>query len=109
MFLACNADKFEPAALVSIKEQLERMSDDQIVALASVNYTDPTLILVIAILLGWERLFLNDIALGILKILTCYGFGIWWLIDIFTATGRAKQYNYRRFQSTAGHSYSLSL
>ena len=101
MFLACNADKFEPAALVSIKEQLERMSDDQIVALASVNYNDPTLILEIAILLGWERLFLNDIAMGILKILTGYGFGIWWLIDIFTATGRAKQYNYRRFQSTA--------
>ena len=91
MFLACNADKFEPAALVSIKEQLERMSDDQIVALASVNYTDPTLILVIAILLGWERLFLNDIALGILKILTCYGFGIWWLIDIFTKQKERRQ------------------
>lgn len=101
LFLACNADKFEPSALMSIKGMLEKMSDDKIVALASVNYTDPTLILVVAILLGWERLFMNDIALGILKILTCYGFGIWWLIDIFTATSRARRYNFQRFMNMA--------
>lgn len=96
-----NATKFEPAALISIKAKLEKMSDDKIIALASINYIDPTLILVIAILLGWERLFLDDIALGILKILTCYGLGIWWLIDLFSATRRAKEYNYQRFTAAA--------
>ncbi|MEG1623171.1 MAG: TM2 domain-containing protein [Alistipes sp.] len=101
LFIAMNASKFEPAALMSIKQTLEKMSDDKILALSSLSYYDPTLILVIAILLGWERLFLDDIILGVLKILTCYGFGIWWLIDLFTATHRAKQYNYNYFQQTA--------
>lgn len=100
-FLAVNASKFEPGALVSIRGMLEKMSDDKIVALSAINYADPTLILVIAIVLGWERLFLDDIGLGALKILTCGGFGIWWLIDIFTAVGRTKEYNYTKFVTTA--------
>lgn len=101
MFIAANAGKFEPATLMAMKGELEKMSDEKITALMTVNYIDPTLILVIAIVLGWERLFLDDIALGILKILTCYGLGIWWLVDIFTATSRAREYNYKKFMAMA--------
>lgn len=101
MFVAVNANKFEAGALMSIKSELEKMSDEKIAAVTSISFTDPTLILVIAIVLGWDRLFLDDIALGILKILTCYGFGIWWLIDIFTATARTRAYNYRKFMAMA--------
>lgn len=101
MFIAANAGKFEPSALMAIRGELEKMSDEKIMALTAINYTDPMLILVIAIVLGWERLFLDDVALGILKILTCYGFGIWWLIDIFTAASRAREYNFKKFMSAA--------
>ncbi len=37
---------------------------------------------------GVDRFYTGHIGLGILKLLTCGGFGIWWLIDvIFVATG----------------------
>ena len=41
--------------------------------------------------LGIDRFYLGYIGTGILKLITCGGFGIWWLIDlIMTATGKLK-------------------
>ena len=101
MFMMVNADKFSPMAIPSIREKLEKMEDDQIYMLQSGVFRNTTLILVIAIFLGWERFFLDDIGLGILKVLTCYGAGIWWLIDMFTAIERTQKYNYRKFMELA--------
>lgn len=39
--------------------------------------------------LGIDRFYMGYIGLGILKLITCGGFGIWWLIDlIMIATGK---------------------
>ena len=41
--------------------------------------------------LGIDRFYLGYIGTGILKLITCGGFGIWWLIDlIIIATGKLK-------------------
>ena len=41
--------------------------------------------------LGIDRFYLGYIGRGILKLITCGGFGIWWLIDlIMIATGKLK-------------------
>lgn len=96
-FIATNASKFEPSALMAVRDSLEKMDDDQFMIIQATEFRDPTVILLIAIFLGWERFFLDDVGLGILKILTCYGFGIWGIIDMFTAIGRAKAYNYNKF------------
>ena len=40
---------------------------------------------------GIDRFYLGYIGTGILKLITCGGFGIWWLIDlIMIATGKLK-------------------
>ena len=65
--------------------------------LMSLNLQKPTIMLIIAIALGWERFFLDDMVLGAIKVITCYGCGIWWLIDIFSAQRRTYEYNYRKF------------
>lgn len=96
LFISLNMDKFDPIALQNVKCQLEEMSEDSLMMLNSLNFQSPTIMFVIAFFLGWERLFLDDIGLGILKILTCYGFGIWWLVDLFTVHSRTKQYNYKK-------------
>ena len=97
MFLALKAEYFNPIQLSDIRNQLEAMDDDKFVLLSSMELRNPTTILVIAIVLGWERFFLDDIGLGLLKVLTCYGCGIWWLIDILSAKKRAQDYNYNKF------------
>ena len=38
--------------------------------------------------LGIDRFYLGYIGTGILKLITCGGFGIWWLIDLIKI-GRA--------------------
>ena len=44
--------------------------------------------------LGVDRFYLGYIGLGILKLITCGGFGIWWLIDlIMIAMGKMTDSN----------------
>jgi len=97
-WLSVNAENFAPETLPIIRGRLEQMNDNQMMYLQSTSFQKPSIILLIAIFLGWERFWLNDIALGIVKIITFYGCGIWWLVDIFTAKTRAQKYNFQQFQ-----------
>lgn len=101
-FLAANADKFDPMVLPSIKDKLEQLDDDKALMLQATTFQSPTVILLIAIFLGWDRFFLDDIGMGVLKLLTCGGAGIWAIIDMFTATKRTKDYNYQKFLQITG-------
>jgi hypothetical protein len=97
VWLSMNAENFRPEDLMIIKDKLEKMDANQFMFVQCASFEKPTTILIIAILLGWERFWLDDIGLGILKLVTCYGCLIWWLVDIFTAKDRAKKYNFQRF------------
>jgi hypothetical protein len=98
IFLGINADKFNPVDLNIIQEKLQKLDDDKLYMLSSVEYRKPSNVLLLAIFTGWERFWLDDVGIGVLKIITCYGCGIWWLIDIFTAKSRAMKYNFKKFQ-----------
>ncbi len=96
MFIGLNAENFYPHDLMIIKDKLEKMNDDKFFLIQGVELQKPSTILLIAIILGWERFWLGDVALGILKIVTFYGCLIWWFIDIFSAKDRAKKYNFAK-------------
>jgi TM2 domain-containing membrane protein YozV len=53
---------------------------------------DPGTVVILAIF-SFDRFWLGDIGLGILKYMTAGGCGIWWLIDLFTAKSRCDNYN----------------
>ena len=97
-WISINAENFAPEALPVVKGKLEQMDDTQMIFFQTVSFKKPSTILLIAIFLGWERFLLGSIGLGILKVITGYGCGIWWLIDVFTAKKRARKYNFKQFQ-----------
>ena len=96
-FMMKNGECFDFAALQDVQQRLEALDDAKGAYMMSLSFQSPTLILILAILLGWERFFLDDIAMGVVKVLTCQGLGIWWLVDIFSAKRRACAYNYELF------------
>jgi hypothetical protein len=96
MYIGLNAENFNPQDLMVIKDKLEKMDDDKFYLIQGVELQKPSTIFLIAILLGWERFWLDDVGLGILKIVTFNGCLIWWLVDIFSAKERAKKYNYSK-------------
>ena len=96
MYIGLNAENFNPQDLMVIKDKLEKMDDDKFYLIQGVELQKPSTIFLIAILLGWERFWLDDVGLGILKIITFYGCFIWWFVDIFSAKDRAKKHNFAK-------------
>lgn len=62
---------------------------------------------VILAFLLYDRIWLGDTAMGILKIATLGGCGLWSLIDLFTAGSRCDDYNRRKANEIA-HALRLS-
>lgn len=55
-----------------------------------------TTVLLLSIFIGYlgiDRIYVEDVGLGVLKMLTCGGIGIWWLIDLFLITDVTKRKN----------------
>lgn len=46
---------------------------------------------------GIDRFFVGDTMMGVLKLITCGGCGIWTIIDWFLIMGVTKDKNYARF------------
>ncbi len=100
-FLMVNADKFSEFAVMQIREKLEKADDSKESMLITIPWKSPMTCFLLAFFLGGfgvDRFYLGDTGLGVFKLLTCGGAGIWALIDLFTAFGRAKNYNLNRLQ-----------
>lgn len=72
------------------------MDESRFMYLSSVEFKDPTLLLILSIFvggLGVDRFFLGDIGMGILKLLTGGVCGILTIYDWFTIMKKTKEYN----------------
>ena len=56
---------------------------------------------ILAVIFGFDRFYLGQIGLGIFKWLTFGGVFVWWFIDIFTAAGRADEFNRNKAREIA--------
>jgi TM2 domain-containing membrane protein YozV len=99
MYLTTNAKYFEGHHLPIIRDKLMSLDDTKFIMLQSSNLKDPVLILVVSILagtLGIDRFLLGDTGLGVAKLLTCGGLGVWAIVDWFLVMGRARQVNFEK-------------
>ena len=97
MYMASNSKFFPPEKLVLVREKLLSADDSKYMVLSGVSLKDPTMMLVISLLvggLGVDRFMLEDIGMGVLKLLTGGVCGILTIIDWCTIMKKAREYNY---------------
>ena len=95
-FLMANANNLPETASFQLRERLEALDDSRANQLMMTPLKSPTTVLILSLLaggLGADRFILGQTGLGVAKLLTCGAGGIWTIIDVFTATKRAKEYN----------------
>ncbi|MVZ61804.1 TM2 domain-containing protein [Sphingobacterium humi] len=99
MFLMANNKFFESYHLMEIKDLLLKADDSKFTNVQVQQYKDPTTVLIVSLLagpLGIDRFMIGDTGLGIGKLLTCGGFGIWAIIDYFLIMGATKSKNFEK-------------
>ena len=101
MFIMTNGKFFESHQLMQIRERLLEMDDSKWGVLQTLQFKDPTTILIISILvggLGIDRFMIGDTGMGIGKLLTCGGLGIWTIVDWFMIMGATREKNMAKLQ-----------
>lgn len=91
---------FPAEQLPYIRERLANLPDEKSSMIYSVEFKNPTTALVLSLLLGCygiDRFYIGDIGIGIGKLLTCGGFGIWTIVDWFLIRDATKKVNAEKF------------
>ena len=104
LLLSTYGKYFPQERFADVKTILENMSEDKLAALAMAEFKDPTISLIISLLgggLGIDRFYIGDTGLGIAKLLTCGGLGIWSIIDWFLIMGAVREKNFQKLLALA--------
>ena len=111
LFLVSNQKYFEPGQILFIKDRLLTLEDDKFALICSLDYKDPTILLLISIFVGSfgiDRFLIGDTGLGVAKLLTGGGCGIWTIVDWFLIQGRTREQNYLKLLQVIGYArYAL--
>jgi TM2 domain-containing membrane protein YozV len=99
MFMMMNNKYLPESQILFIRERLLAADDSKEGLLHAIQFKDPTISLVLSLLtgqLGIDRFFIGDTGLGIGKLITCGGLGIWTIIDWFLIMNATREKNFER-------------
>ena len=98
--IAAYGERIPISCISSFREMLQSTtmsySEVQVVLM---QMKDPIISLVLSIVVGYlgvGRFYVGDIGLGVIKLITCGGLYVWWLVDIFTIMGKTRMRNYEQ-------------
>jgi TM2 domain-containing membrane protein YozV len=104
MFIATSSGRFPSDKIGIIQSQLEKIDDKKFLAIQSAEYKSASTLLIVSIFLGGlgvDRFMLGQTGLGVGKLLTCGGLGIWAFIDLFLIMKATKDRNFYSFTQVA--------
>ncbi len=102
MFMIANNKYFESYHLNAIRERLLQLDDSKWGLVQILQFKDPTTSIIVSVLcgsLGIDRFLIGDTGMGVGKLLTCGGLGIWTIIDWFLIMGATREKNMQAFQN----------
>jgi TM2 domain-containing membrane protein YozV len=101
MFIITNSKYFESHQVIQVRDKLLQMDDSKWGIVQTLQFKDPTISLIVSLVagsLGIDRFLIGDTGLGIGKLLTCGGFGIWAIIDWFLIMEATREKNMDNLQ-----------
>ncbi len=101
MFIMTNGKFFESHQIPQIRERLLNLDDSKWMMIQSLPLKDPQTALIISIFLGAygiDRFYIGDTGMGVGKLLTCGGLGIWSIIDWFNIQKATREKNFNKIQ-----------
>jgi len=101
MFIMSNSKYFEGHQLPMIRDRLLQVDDSKWLYIQTVQFKDPTTSLIVSLIAGGfgiDRFMIGDTGLGVGKLLTCGGLGIWAIIDWFLIMGATREKNLAKLQ-----------
>lgn len=103
MFMMMNAKYFESHHLNAVRDKLLSLDESKWGVVQMLQFKEPSTSLIISIVgggtLGIDRFYIGDTGMGIGKLLTCGGLGIWTIIDWFLIMGATREKNMEAFQN----------
>ena len=94
--MALYSNRFPITAINEVNNKFDNL-DYSFACAYLAQMKDPTIALIFSILVGAygvDRIYVGDVGLGILKLLTCGGLGIWWIVDLFYISDLTRTKNY---------------
>ena len=106
MLLMTYSKYFPEESIMMLKQKFDQMDESK----KSLMYRseerrvgkEPVTTLILSLLvgsLGIDRFYIGDTGLGIAKLLTCGGCGIWTIVDYFLIMKRTKEKNFEKLMS----------
>ena len=102
MFIMTNQKYFPEEKMVYLKDKLRTLDDEKFSLVSTMEFKDPTTLLLISIFLGGlgiDRFMLGDTGMGVLKLLTGGCCGVLTIIDWFTISKKAKETNFNNLMT----------
>ena len=97
MFVMTNQKFLPTEKIVFLKQKLAEADETKLSLVSSVEFKDPTTLLLVSIflgVLGIDRFMIGEIGMGILKLLTAGVCGILTIYDWFTIQKKVREKNY---------------
>ncbi|MGC6414814.1 MAG: TM2 domain-containing protein [Bacteroidia bacterium] len=101
LFLATYAKFFHTDKIIHISEKLKSVEDDKWLVINSLQFKDPTTSLIVSLFgggLGIDRFIIGDVGIGVGKLLTGGGCGIWTIVDWFLIQDATREKNWEMLQ-----------
>lgn len=98
-YILANQKYFPQEKILFLKEKLLNLNEKQFSLLYSLELKDPIILLIVSIFLGSfgiDRFMLGDTSLGVLKLITCGGCGVWALVDWILMMDKTKEHNFNK-------------
>lgn len=102
MFIMTNQKYLPAEKIVFLKEKMKNMDEERFALVTSVEFKDPTTILLVSLFLGGlgiDRFMLGETGMGVLKLLTGGLCGILTIVDWFSVQKKAKELNFNKLMT----------